>query len=374
MKLFWKMFFSITVTTVAVFCFGGHLLIQGFFKRNMDEAVEQAERTNYSMERLFVEASKIYFEGETWTFEEDGSLNGDDVYDIAGRMQVSQLDDVLGIRIVDKKGKTLFCSEELQDEYEFLSGVDIQKNGYQISYHNQRYLLRFVRCVNMRNVLLYFESVSDITDVFEEKDEQYQSYGWILVLLIFIVAGLALLLSIWITTPIKRLSQATKEVAGGNYKMRLLEKGNGEFAQLSKDFNDMTATLEQNIYELEEEGRRREEFVGSFSHEMKTPLTSIIGYADMIRSRELNPEENILYANHIYRQGKRLEALSRKMLQLSVAREGTLEVRNIHLADLFAEILEEMRSLLEVRNIQTVCEVDDVCIEGDCGLTENSVC
>ncbi len=54
---------------------------------------------------------------------------------------------------------------------------------------------------------------------------------------------------------------------------------------------------------------------GSFAHEMKTPLTSIIGYSDMLRSKQMTEEERMIYGDYIYQQGRRLENLSHKMLE-----------------------------------------------------------
>lgn len=53
---------------------------------------------------------------------------------------------------------------------------------------------------------------------------------------------------------------------------------------------------------------RQEEFMGSFAHEMKTPMTSIIGYADLMRTQTLSPEEQSAAVNYIFSEGKRLES------------------------------------------------------------------
>ena len=53
----------------------------------------------------------------------------------------------------------------------------------------------------------------------------------------------------------------------------------------------MAARLEAQVQELTEAARRQEEFIGSFAHEIKTPLTSIIGYADLLRSMPATPED-----------------------------------------------------------------------------------
>lgn len=77
--------------------------------------------------------------------------------------------------------------------------------------------------------------------------------------------------------------------------------------------------LEAAISNLEDVANRREEFIASFAHELKTPLTAIIGYADMIRSKEMSPKSRFTAAGYIFSEGKRLEALSLKLMDIIVA-------------------------------------------------------
>lgn len=60
--------------------------------------------------------------------------------------------------------------------------------------------------------------------------------------------------------------------------------------------------------------------MGSFAHELKTPMTSIIGYADLLRSQNMSEDETNEAANYIFSEGKRLESLSLKLLDLLVVK------------------------------------------------------
>lgn len=83
--------------------------------------------------------------------------------------------------------------------------------------------------------------------------------------------------------------------------------------------------LERSIENLENVAARREEFIGSFAHELKTPLTAIIGYADMLRSKDMNPKSRFTAAGYIFSEGKRLEALSLKLMDIIVAGKQDFE-------------------------------------------------
>ncbi len=85
--------------------------------------------------------------------------------------------------------------------------------------------------------------------------------------------------------------------------------------------------LESAISNLEDVANRREEFIASFAHELKTPLTAIIGYADMLRSKEMTPKSRFTAAGYIFSEGKRLEALSLKLMDIIVAGKQGFELK-----------------------------------------------
>ena len=100
-----------------------------------------------------------------------------------------------------------------------------------------------------------------------------------------------------------------------------------------KDSSELRATririreLEKSISNLEDVANRREEFIASFAHELKTPLTAIIGYADMLRSKEMSPKSRFTAAGYIFSEGKRLEALSLKLMDIIVAGKQGFELK-----------------------------------------------
>ena len=74
--------------------------------------------------------------------------------------------------------------------------------------------------------------------------------------------------------------------------------------------------MQEKIAALEAGVRQREDFVAAFTHELKTPMTSMLGYADLLRGAELPAETRRLAARYIYHESARLEALSDKLLAL----------------------------------------------------------
>ena len=117
----------------------------------------------------------------------------------------------------------------------------------------------------------------------------------------------------------QKLSRATRQFARGKYDVQVDIRSNDEIGMLASDFNWMAGIMNQQMERLQNEAKRQEEFTAAFAHELKTPLTSIIGYADTIRQMELSPEETDMCADYIFRQGKRLQSLSYKLLDMTMA-------------------------------------------------------
>ena len=93
--------------------------------------------------------------------------------------------------------------------------------------------------------------------------------------------------------------------------------------------------------------------MGAFAHELKTPLTSIIGYADMLRSRKLDEEKSFLSANYIYTEGKRLEAMSIRLLDIMVTRHGQAQFQEVQAESLFQYLQAMFRTNEDMNFVYT---------------------
>jgi len=116
-------------------------------------------------------------------------------------------------------------------------------------------------------------------------------------------------------------------MASGELDVRVRVDSSDELGALSEDFNAMAGRLEEQVQALKDAARRQEDFVGSFAHEIKTPLTSIIGYADLLRSRPLTADQVRESAGYIFGEGRRLEAMSRKLMDMIVLERQDFPLR-----------------------------------------------
>lgn len=110
--------------------------------------------------------------------------------------------------------------------------------------------------------------------------------------------------------PIEQINEATKKVALGEYDIELESKREDEIGELTNNFNKMTRGLKstENL---------QKEFINNVSHEIKTPVSSIEGFAKFLKDKNLTDEEREEYTNIIIEEAKRLENLTGKILKLS---------------------------------------------------------
>lgn len=153
--------------------------------------------------------------------------------------------------------------------------------------------------------------------LFQRDNMRYLFFGYAIkdvLLLVVAVAAVAVLITIMsrsTTNPIRELSRAAKEIAGGNYDVTVPERDRvEEFGELERNFNLMTAELRANEY-------LRKDFISSVSHQLKTPLSILNGYAQLLAGGGLSAEEEREYSQTIAQESDRLVGLIDDMLRLS---------------------------------------------------------
>ena len=135
---------------------------------------------------------------------------------------------------------------------------------------------------------------------------------------LFLLFGICVLLGTALTAffskkalnPIRKVIDATHQVAGGDFSVKVNIKGIGELEELSQSFNIMTQEL-SSIETL------RSDFVNNFSHEFKTPIVSLRGFAKLLKENNLTEEDRQEYLDIIIMESERLTALSTNVLALS---------------------------------------------------------
>ena len=211
---------------------------------------------------------------------------------------------------------------------------------------------------------LYLHTVHDVTALYTVRHRQQQVYLRVFLVLLALCAAAAYPLAKVLTRPLTALSQASRAIASGDYASRVNLPGEDEVAAVAADFDRMAEAMEATVSALREAAERRERFVGSFAHEMKTPMTSLIGYAQLLRGGTLTESEPAAAADYIYSEGRRLENLSRRLLELLDLRQGGVTLTQVRPADLAGEMADRLRPIYAQRGVTLRLR----CEEGRCLL------
>ena len=204
----------------------------------------------------------------------------------------------------------------------------------------------------------------DISDIYRLRVQQEKIfYGIFAVLLVSCVIA-AGIISWVLTRPVTQLSLAANAIAGGDYSSRSQVASEDEIGMLSKDFDNMAEKVEQSMEQIRRNMEQQEQFMGSFAHELKTPLTSVIGYADLIRSQSLDAEDEQEAANYIFSEGRRLESLSKKLLAVFQVNGQQIELILAHPGEILEKLAEHLRPIYQAQNI----ELETECEPGACLL------
>ena len=145
---------------------------------------------------------------------------------------------------------------------------------------------------------LYLVGGYDVTREFTEHGRQLRQYLAVECVALVLALTAAALLAWALTRPLRQLEAASRDIGAGQYDRRVAVSGGGEFARLAQGFNTMAGAVESNMEALRRQNESRTRFVAAFTHELKTPMTAILGYADLLRSGEQPADVRQLAADY----------------------------------------------------------------------------
>lgn len=326
MKFSWKIFFITFLIIITSFGVGGFLLINTVFTNTLNNRIDSAKKNNnYITTALSVYADNSKPTYGNWEYLRTSAIGF--AKQIAGNS--------------DSKSKIGSINElSFSAEDEFAHGMSVNSRKSRIVTENKKYYIQTISKIQLVTASCYIETVDDITSVYSDRDMYCTIYQFILIGVALFASILLVIFSKLLTRPLVKLKDASKEIAKGNFNMRVKESrgitSSTEITELSQSFNTMADYVEDYIEQLKLAAQNCDNFIADFTHELKTPLTSVIGYADMLRSYEMEPEQRRECADLIYKEGSRLEALSLNLLNLIVLKNDeikTVDIRTDIIAD-----------------------------------------
>lgn len=193
------------------------------------------------------------------------------------------------------------------------------------SYYDRTYL-QLTGQLDIQGTPLLLNVAYDISPIYETRQQQLETFGRIFVILLAVCALLSYTAARLLTRPLEKLSRTAQALAAGDLACRSGITGRDEIGALAREFDAMAQRQQEHIAALRATMEGQDRFIGSFTHELKTPMTSILGYADLLRRGTLSPDEQAQAADYIFSEARRLERLSFKLLELYLAEHQSPEL------------------------------------------------
>lgn len=346
MKFLYKILLWTIIIMAAAFGLSGYFFVNNVFQTALNREIDQTLDDIYILQFAF----------------ETAALNVPTKYNVLQDAAVRQIGAKLEsggqgagrlLRLSNEDRKVLYASNSFLEDTTLLQQIGEDARSWQVVSRGTRYYIHTGVMIHALDRNLYLEVLEDVTEVFEERGMGFSVYRRVTLAMLCICAVVMFFICTWLTKPIRLLTRATRKMAEGDYSYRARRISGDELGQLTADFNSMANVLKKTIDELQEEVHAREEFIAAFAHELKTPLTAIIGYADLLRSKKLDEEKHFMCSNYIYTEGRRLENMSFRLLDIIVTKRETIDPKPVAAEALFQYLKDNF-----AENVGQVLEID----------------
>ncbi len=345
MKLFTKIFLCTVIVITAALSVMSYFMISESFKNSLGRenrrSLDEYQLIKFTLQSAILAAAR------------SDSLSDDSMANIA--MQTADAAPSGSQTAIFSENKQLIYSSFPDPSQDYILSLINSIDGNRLKYETQirggEYWLTTAGSMTQSGRTVYLSTSRNITDVILEKRHMQTRFIVIYAIVIFASSLIMLLLSIVLTNPIKRLTRSTRRIAGGKYAERVNITSTDEIGELSLRVNRMATTVEDTIRELELNAQQKEDFVANFAHELKTPLTSVIGYADMIYQKDMSKQEIKKAASYIVNEGMRLEALSLKLMELIVLNRQDFMLAEMPAHELLNDVAETLHPVIKKKRL-----------------------
>lgn len=210
-------------------------------------------------------------------------------------------------------------------------------------------------------VLLYSR---DITSIYQQRSENLLQMLIIMAVVMAASAIFAYYLARYITKPLVSLQNDVRKMADGKY-IPVQITGSDEINQLRRDFSNMADTINQRETELSEELQRRKDFVAAMTHEMNTPLTSLLGYAQFLQHANCSEKQRYQSLDNIESESRRMIRMYEKLRQIHLMEGESPARETVYFSRILKETEVQLAALLQEKNIFLEKELFIDAIESD---------
>lgn len=358
MKLFHKIFICFVVLFGIAFQAAGCLLINFSYEKAVEQekrlAVQEFQHNKYIM------LSVLY---------SDSGMTADNKMDV--KNYAPNFSAPAAVYGTDKS--CIYSNLSVPFEPMGLAGIKEHYVAYQISRTAEESYIFVCGLVRQNGKEMYLVTECDISETVNSQNSMISYFQKIYLLILCLGFPVILLLSNLLVHSINKVSKAAKRIVAGRYTERIEVFAEDEIGELADNFNDMAENIEEKIALLSHQARQKEDFTANFAHELKTPLTSIIGYADMLYQKDLPREQVKRAAEYILNEGMRLETLSLKLMDLFVMDKQNFSLEDMPVKEIFEALRQGIESICDKRGVRFHMKMADGRIKADYDLFKSVI-
>lgn len=363
MNLWLKMAVVILILVVIATSVSSLMTLEQSRRSTIEQKINECVLSQERIIREIVEGAIIKEETDSVLL-----LSEFDISNIVGTVLCDTGDFFSGIGVFTYNGVCIFNTALEQSNYIVLFDKiqDGKEDVFCVCSDEERKVIRGVSSFLVDDTELVLAFEHDISSIYESWDKELRMLNKVNFIVALTVAFVMTFLLFILLYPMSLINRGVKEITNGNYEYKIAEKGSYEFKILSKNINALSQSVLLNVEKLKNISEGRKNFIDNFAHEMKTPLTSIIGFSSLMSIRKnINKEKIAEYSEIITEEANRLKKLSGKLLELSTAEHVLLDYSQVAISDFFHEIKTIMQPMLEEKKCQLNVEFDDTVINID---------
>lgn len=358
MKLFHKIFICFVVLFGIAFQVAGCLLINFSYEKAVEQekrlAVQEFQHNKYIMLSVLYSDSRMIADNKI------------DFNSYAENFSVP-------VAIYGTDGSCIYSNLSVPFESVSLAEIEDSYVAYQINRTATESYILVCGLVTQNETEVYLVTECDVSEVVNSQNSMISYFQKIYLLMICFGFPVILLLSSLLVHSINKVSKAAKRIAEGRYTERIEASSKDEIGELAAGFNHMAENIEENIAELSHQAQQKEDFAANFAHELKTPLTSVIGYADMLYQKDLPRDQVKRAAEYILNEGMRLETLSLKLMDLFVMDKQVFSLEEMSVREIFENLKQGIEPICGNCGVQLCVEMAEGRIQVDYDLFKSMI-
>ena len=125
---------------------------------------------------------------------------------------------------------------------------------------------------------------------------------------------------------LNKIFNGAEAITSGDLNYSIEEIGRGDLYKLSKNINNMRKSFKNSLESEMKSERLKSELITNVSHDLKTPLTSIINYIDLLKNEEITKDERMEYISILDKKSQRLKVIIEDLFEASKIASGSVEL------------------------------------------------